>query len=378
MALSLACPGIANGDEIDVGFGPFRLEAKLSHQYSSKMAWSPDSRLLATANPENVRIWENGKWASPREVPIVNLIVAPDIVFSGDGKSFATVHAFVPAHHNDSAFGIIDLQSHKTLTFVPSPTTKLNPYLFGRASSLSSYPACDLVAATYEDSRFYDVPISLFNKTDWSKAAIELPTWPRPHLIAFSADCSAMATFHYPWRKERSGPLNPQESKIYRLSDGDVVQRIKPDIPRYVNAAALSHDGRLLAVSSGGFPMVSGNAPLTPTGESVHLYDAQSGQRTRVLDGIFSGARPLSFSPDGNWLAAVLPEIRSVKVAIWDASTWQRIQTITWSCDGITGSLEFSPDARLLAAQCYPKNKGLLDLVTNHGATTTIVLRAPR
>ena len=96
-----------------------------------------------------------------------------------------------------------------------------------------------------------------------------------------------------------------------------------------VVAVAVSHDGRLLAAS---------------TGPSVVVFEWGSGQR--VLNARQRDARQLAFSPDGNWLAACGGD----QLVLWRTADGVPIQPPRPPRYKLADGVGFSPDGKHLFA----------------------------
>jgi RNA polymerase sigma factor (sigma-70 family) len=128
------------------------------------------------------------------------------------------------------------------------------------------------------------------------------------------------------------GKLLLAGSKASRLWDVKADRLIR-DLPRFEDTAssAFSPDSRLL---------VCGDA-----WGQVHLWDAGTGQKTRVLSGLAGYVVSSAFSPDGRLLAA--GGWRGIKV--WEIETGQERRGFNNGA-GDTNALVFSPDGRALAS----------------------------
>jgi WD40 repeat protein len=100
-----------------------------------------------------------------------------------------------------------------------------------------------------------------------------------------------------------------------------------------VRSLAYSPDGRLLA------------AALGDTAGIVQLFDADTGDPVRALQGHDSIVWGVAFSPDGKYLASAS---KDAKVNVWDWAEGALVHTI--SLPGEVVSVAFSPDSGTLAA----------------------------
>jgi hypothetical protein len=105
-----------------------------------------------------------------------------------------------------------------------------------------------------------------------------------------------------------------------------------------VSAAAISHDGRFVAVSN----------------SAIHILNAENGQTIRSFAAYHYGVCSLAFSPDGTMLASVGCGEKPVK--IWEPATGRLIRSFEETLVGYS-SVAFSPDGRQIAAGA---NKSLI------------------
>ncbi len=111
----------------------------------------------------------------------------------------------------------------------------------------------------------------------------------------------------------------------------------------YLIRSAVSPDGRTVVTGA--------------IGETVRLFDAETGQQTGTLNlpGPASGRRgrsavTLTFSPDGRQLAvAQAGGQESSVVSVWDTASWRRLALLDGPSN-VVNTLAFSPDGRRLAA----------------------------
>ncbi len=108
---------------------------------------------------------------------------------------------------------------------------------------------------------------------------------------------------------------------------------------------AYSPDGTRLAVASS---------------IGIWLYDTQTGEALDLLTGHTSGARSVSFSPNGKTLASASWD---QSICLWDAQTGTHLRTMTKHTRGVE-SVTFSPDGKMLASASYDKTVCLWDVRT--------------
>ena len=80
---------------------------------------------------------------------------------------------------------------------------------------------------------------------------------------------------------------------------------------------------------------------------TVRLWDANSGQQIRVLDGHSDAVKCVAFSPDAKTLASSLDWGDTIR--LWDVDTGKHISTLKGHTHSIN-SIVFSPDGKLMAS----------------------------
>src|SRR5205823_5339163 len=101
---------------------------------------------------------------------------------------------------------------------------------------------------------------------------------------------------------------------------------------------AYSSDGRKIAV--------------TMHGSDVVIWDADTGEKLRTLNGHTSAVKNVAFSNDGQLIASGAGDIarsQPGQVKVWDAATGQELFNLRGHTDPIFG-VAFSPDGRRLAS----------------------------
>ncbi len=112
----------------------------------------------------------------------------------------------------------------------------------------------------------------------------------------------------------------------------------------------VSPDGNLLAVSG--------------TMGSVMLFDAQTGNLVRVLNGLGGGWRAVAFTRDGQYLLGVSESGSRLQARVWRTSNWSLYRQVTAQLPHWLRAVAISPDARWLAVggwnylQIYDLNTG--------------------
>ena len=135
-------------------------------------------------------------------------------------------------------------------------------------------------------------------------------------------------------------------ARVWDLASGQqqVVLRVPigPGPEGKLYAAALTPDGTLVAVG--------GYTGSETTGSAIHLFDRASGRLLHTLPRLPDVVRQLTFSRDGRWLAAALA---SGGVRLFErgpAGRWQPRAAAAPGSGGISTSVAFAPDGRLLVS----------------------------
>ncbi len=126
--------------------------------------------------------------------------------------------------------------------------------------------------------------------------------------------------------------------------------------PRWVNTVAYSPQGNLLA--SGG------------DDNKVRIWDPQSGNLIRTLDGHTNDVLDLVWAPDGSWLASASDD---KTIRIWDTRTGQTIHHLT-DHTGWVYDLDVSPDGSQLVSGSQDKTVRLWDVATGQALGAPIQL----
>jgi RNA polymerase sigma factor (sigma-70 family) len=117
-----------------------------------------------------------------------------------------------------------------------------------------------------------------------------------------------------------------------------------------LRALAFSPDGKLLASAD--------------VDHKVRLLNAQTGQLMRILDGETSVTVAIRFSPNGKMLVCGSGKPEGA-AKVWDVISGKLLKTLKGDKDQVLGSVDFSPDGRLLATGGYRMRatRGAIDQV---------------
>jgi WD40 repeat protein len=167
----------------------------------------------------------------------------------------------------------------------------------------------------------------------------------KPHLVLDAGGHTATVrqVLFTPDGKELITVSEDKTVRFWDVGTGEPIRVLRPPVGPgpigAVHAAALSPDGKMLALSSLG--------PLADRGPVIYLIRLGSGHVERVLLGHARGhlIYALAFSPDGRRLASGSTDQTA---RIWDVSTGRCDQTLRGHTNRVMG-IAFSPDGKHLA-----------------------------
>jgi WD40 repeat protein len=320
-----------------------KIDSPFLPPFVNSLSWSPDGKVLASATGQRMlQLWdpdtgtEIRSWAAHREV--VN-----SVAWSPDGKTLASAG-------NDNAIFLWDPATGKESLSPPGHRAM--------ATSVAWSPNGKTLATTGHDGT-----VRLWNPATGKELQVlrghEMQyVWS----VAWSPDGKYVAT-----------AASDETVRTWDSATGKQIHRIDHGDPHYVWSVAWSPDGKKLASSSG-------------NEEHVHVWDAITGDDVGPFDGssnfvawspdsrflasaedkrevcvwdtvkrtaVFSGqdrdhhheARSVAWSPDGRTLAAACDNT----IRLWDLASAQEIRTFKGH-EGVVRSVAWSPDGRTLAS----------------------------
>lgn len=139
--------------------------------------------------------------------------------------------------------------------------------------------------------------------------------------------------------------------ELWDVQTWQVVRELQGHTDR-VFGIAFSPDSTLLASGSG-------MGPSDVSDFTVRLWDVEGGRELHVLQGHRGDVHAVAFSPDGTLLASASTDYT---VRLWDVQSGELLHTL-WHRDGLW-DVAFSPDGKLLASAGVEHQVRLWDVVS--------------
>jgi len=263
-------------------------------------------------------------------------------------------------------------------------------FLFGNkpdaTSDVAQLPPLRPVLRPEQPPPFVPPPVEPpVNPPEWPVAEeeVKVPELPpekdRPLLVLDSGGHTSMirATLFTPDGQLLVTVGNDKIVRFWDVATGEMVRVVRPPVgpgmDGFLNAAALSPDGKVLAV--GGLPIAGA------TGVPIFLLDVPSGRLLHVLRGHRSMIMALAFAPDGGRLAAtgedgtILLYASDRKFAEPPYSVKDRPPVTLRGHAGPPRAVAFSPDGTALATASPDKTARIWELDRATGPDNPRVLR---
>ncbi len=276
--------------------------------------WSPDGESLAVASYRGISIFDALSRSQTAALDTLPGITSID--FNPRGSLLAVGHRFGSEQEGFAgSANIWRVSSWEPLGPVLTAEQAVNQVAFSPSGgSLASA----LISAVYEDNQ-----VVFWDTLGW-EISRTLKTGTVQN-IAFSPDGLLMAASPDRYAVE-----------VYRLLDGELLQKLHTSFTGAVNALVFSPNGTLLATGH-------------YDGE-IRLWNPQTGELLHILaaDGVVES---LAFNQDGTILAAGTG-IKDNTVELWDVEVAQRLRILEGHPHPVV-SLEFSPGGAMLASGSF-------------------------
>ncbi len=298
----------------------------------SNLAYSPDGRLIASANFHGwtINIWDASTGKTIRALSRHDGIVT-DFEFHPDGTQLASCG-------EDGAVRLWDLSNGREVRGFRGHDDAVN--------SVSFSPDGHLIASTSADGT-----LKVWDPTN-DQGAVTLGKQTRGYLsVDLSPNgtrvvASSAYTLDKPEEHRREGH---GEISVFEAETGREILAIE-NVRRFHNDARYSSvafhpDGKQFAAGC----HYESSEQLYP----VKVWDAATGAEVLSLEGHTRPIRSVAFSPNGKWIASSSEHA----LRIWDAATGKEERVLTADSGGIlfTGitSAAFGPQSRRIAAAGY-------------------------
>ena len=165
------------------------------------------------------------------------------------------------------------------------------------------------------------------------------------------------------YRAKRKHGTFKNPPHLWDVHTGTHKQAFKGPAPVY--CVAFSPDGKTLAEKWGTGKYTTLLYDALGGWEDIHLWDAHTGERKRILEGHTLWVRSVAFSPDGQTLASGSGDDT---IRLWEVHTGKLTNILIGHADGVI-SVAFSPDGKTLASG---GGDGTLRLWNAHTGTSKI------
>ena len=368
------------GEELDMFTGHF--------DSVSSVAFSPDGNTIASGSVDNTIRLYDAHTGETIHILIGHGSDVTSVAFSPDGNTIASA----------SQDGTIRLWDTRTTTH--KQTQRLTGHI-GAVNSVAFSPDGNTIVSAGPDniSRLWDAHTGRYLRTFTGHTDAV-------HSVAFSPDGNTIAS------------CSPYENtiRLWDVQTGTEIRTLTGHKDR-VLSVAFGPDGNTFASGSGdgaihlwnihksahkqtqtltGHTRFASRVAFSPDrstiaasqGNTIHLWDADTGTLLRTLRRHTSWILSVAFSPDGNTIASgsygrFLGRYHYANVRLWDVNTGRLLQTFEGR-EGSVNSIAFSPDGNTIASgsrktvSLWDANTGaLLRTFTEHGSDVHSVAFSP-
>jgi WD40 repeat protein len=307
------------------------------------IALSPDETMIATGGREGTpRIWDS---------------ITGDLKLSLFGRARGQITAL--AYNHDGRL-LASASDDGTATLWDASSGREMMTLSGHSGGVLGVafsPNSELLYTASRDGTVKLWDLSPAAGSDWLNVRHDSSV----HSVAFRPDGRRFAT----WSADGT-------ARVWDSQSGEELLAIAHEPSSSGGNISYSPDGKELAVLSGNSAqiydatagaLIRSAAPLSTTagyvtyspdgsrlalstmGGIVKISDSDTGRNSVIFSAVFAGViRQLAFSPDGARLAIA----SNIQTGIWDASTGEKLLTLSLDDHGVTAGA-FSPDGNLLA-----------------------------
>ena len=341
------------------------------------LAYSPDGNQLLSGDGERVNIWNVTTW------DVVQTLTRHNMVFynpsyGADGKTIAFMSGdnsirLWDVETNSLLRTLNDNHNIKTMALSPDGTRLLSVGYYDRIIKLWDATAQTSTPAIFEFTGIDSIHKAFFTPDGQSIISVDTDDHIRlwnvntgESVRSFAVD-STVSMSHSTLSTNALAPDGgsiatyshaEQTIKIWDVTTGNVIQTLS-GLSRYPTDMTYSPDGQFIA--AGQECLTSFDYYLLTFSEcQIKVWDINTGVNVLTLDDDESHINALAYSPDGQFLAFGNDD---GELSIWDlGNNSTRLLNNSLAYNGSNHLLSYSPDGRFLAAR--QENGSIKDTVT--------------